>query len=310
VLDSQGAPQGIAASLGTVRVVRPAVPPELSALLIATPVEQPLSEELLLLGYDLPKPAGEAGGVLPLSLYWQAQRNVQGDYLVQVALLDEKGELWAESLERPVGGTYTTTQWVQGEILRDRLDLRIPATVPIGSYLLRVGVVPAGPTKATAEVTLGEVKIEGRAHRFDVPQIGQPLQANFGDKIELLGYDMDGGSGRQGQPLRVAFYWRALSEMSTSYKVFTHLLGAEARIWGQKDDFPGGSTLLTTSWVKGEVVIDPYEIPLDPNIPPGSYRLEVGFYDPASGQRLPVVNAEGQPSADHVVLPAIDVRSR
>jgi len=154
------------------------------------------------------------------------------------------------------------------------------------------------------EVSLGPVTIEGRVHHFGAPPIAHPLEVNFGSHIKLLGYDLDAsGLGQKGL-LRATLYWQALDEPTASYKVFTHWLGADGRMWGQKDDFPGAGTLPTTGWVKGEVITDTYEIAVDPKAPPGDYRLEVGFYEPGSGQRLPVVGTDGQTLADHVLLPA------
>ncbi|RLC78233.1 MAG: hypothetical protein DRJ03_25560 [Chloroflexi bacterium] len=38
----------------------------------------------------------------------------------------------------------------------------------------------------------------------------------------------------------------------------------------------------------------------------GPYTLELGLYDPLTGERWSVLNAEGQPVADHILLPSMD----
>ena len=304
VFDEQGAPQGITAPVGTLQVVRPKEAPDLPSLLIQTPAEEPLTEEILLLGYDLPRRTGEAGNVLPLSLYWQAQQDVQDDYRVRIGLFDPDGTLLAETSRRPVNGTYPTTDWVAGEVLRDRPDFLIPATVPAGEYELRVGLVPSGDSEPVGEVSLGGITVEGRAHLFDIPQIGHPLEANFGGKIKLLGYDL---AGFEPPHLKITLYWQALEEMDANYKVFTHLLGPGAKMWGQEDDFPGAGTLPTTSWIQDEVLTDSYEIPVEANVPSGIYQLEFGFYDPVSGTRLPVMDDSGNVLADRVLIPEIEI---
>jgi hypothetical protein len=43
---------------------------------------------------------------------------------------------------------------------------------------------------------------------------------------------------------------------------------------------------LTTLWEPGDLIIDNYGLPIHPATPPGQYRLEVGLYDPETGQRL------------------------
>ena len=44
-----------------------------------------------------------------------------------------------------------------------------------------------------------------------------------------------------------------------------------------------------------------------PSLPPGEYRLEIGLYDPATGARLPVLDENGSPSADHLILATVEV---
>jgi hypothetical protein len=94
--------------------------------------------------------------------------------------------------------------------------------------------------------------------------------------------------------------WRALRTPDTSYRVFTHLLNADGKVIAQQDGFPVNNTRLTTGWVPDEYIVDPYALEF---LPKGlAYRgpahLEVGFYDPDTGQR--VLAAGG---ADHIILP-------
>jgi hypothetical protein len=90
--------------------------------------------------------------------------------------------------------------------------------------------------------------------------------------------------------------------MDESYTVFTHLLDENNRIWGQRDNMPRGGTLPTICWVKGEIIVDEYDIPIQPDAPPGQYIIEVGMYQVETGQRLPIINQNGQTIDDRVVL--------
>ena len=115
-------------------------------------------------------------------------------------------------------------------------------------------------------------------------------------------YDLKADHVAAGDTLHLALYWRALAGMERSYKVFTPLLGDDGRIWGQKDDFPGQGALPTTSWVVGEVIVDEYEITVDPGAPIGDYQLEIGMYDPRSGARLPILDEKGEIQGDRILL--------
>jgi hypothetical protein len=50
----------------------------------------------------------------------------------------------------------------------------------------------------------------------------------------------------------------------------------------------------------GEVITDPYLVQLSPDLPPGDYRVIAGLYLLATGQRLAVVDAEGNAVDDKV----------
>jgi hypothetical protein len=51
-----------------------------------------------------------------------------------------------------------------------------------------------------------------------------------------------------------------------------------------------------------------YIIPLDPDLSPGEYQLEIGMYQLETGQRLPIVNDEGQVVDGRVPLKEITVK--
>jgi len=73
-------------------------------------------------------------------------------------------------------------------------------------------------------------------------------------------------------------------------------------LYGQWDNPPVRGTYPTTDWSVGETVFDQYLIPLKEDAPLGEYRLLVGLYDPASGQRLAVLDDQGQAVGDTVQL--------
>jgi hypothetical protein len=146
----------------------------------------------------------------------------------------------------------------------------------------------------------------------------QPLEANLGDQVRLLGYDLVNGRRGGGEPgegrvevkpgdsLHLMLYWQALAPMDVSYTVFTHLLDGNNVIWGQHDSVPGGGSLPTTGWVVDQVIEDPYVITVKPDAPAGDYRIEVGMYDAATGQRLEVLSAAEESVGDRVLLLGAD----
>jgi hypothetical protein len=298
---------GLTVELGTLQVGRamrnPAIETlEIESLLLAD------MREIQLLGYALStQEAPRPGEEVALPLYWQAKRDVKGDYGLLLHLRDETDEFVLGEVSRLTGDAYPTTGWRKGEIVRGWYDFALPADILPGEYRLVAEMIDMATGKPLKETELGGLRIQDRPRRFEVPSIQHPLESNLGDKVEFLGYGLSAGPLTAGETLSLTLYWRALDRMETSYKVFTHLLGEDNHIWGQEDDIPGQGALPTTGWVKGEVVLDEYEIVINEGAPGGKYRLKIGMYDPLTGERLPVVGEGGKVEGDGVFLGEIQI---
>jgi mannosyltransferase len=148
-----------------------------------------------------------------------------------------------------------------------------------------------------------------------------PQPATFAEGIRLLGFRLSeelgdsppglGAGGKEetnslklspGDTLHLSLYWQADGPTRIPYTVFTHLVGPDGQLYGQWDNPPVWGTYPTTEWSAGEKIVDRYEIPVDPNTPPGSYFLSVGLYDPATGTRLPVLSDNQQIMGDSIQI--------
>jgi hypothetical protein len=115
-----------------------------------------------------------------------------------------------------------------------------------------------------------------------------------GDEITLLGYSLLSDRLAAGDIAQFTLFWQADRTPAQRYKVFLHVLDEGNHIVGQRDAEPGGGARLTDGWAPGEVVVDNYGVPVHPATPPGVYRVEVGMYDPATGQRMLAPGDQGQ----------------
>jgi 4-amino-4-deoxy-L-arabinose transferase-like glycosyltransferase len=285
--------------LGEVEIVRPLTPPDVAAL----PMQHRLSARLgglTLLGYDLPAGPFAPGATLPLRLYWRADRAPLPAYTVRLALRGDK--TWSEEISQPTAGTYPTDRWATGEVVRDDHDWRLAADVPTGEYRIVVSLMETPDGRPVGETELGTVRIEGRAHSFDIPPVPHPLFADFGGFIELVGYDLPTTIARPGATIPLTLTWRARVPTDVSYTVFVHLLDENEQVHGQQDSVPLRGAAPTTGWLPGEVLSDAYQLPVSPNAPPGLYAVEVGFYDAATNRRLPLLGADGKPMGDRLLL--------
>lgn len=293
-----GTTPGDRLTLGTIQV-HPAdrfPPPE--ALPVTTRIDQ-RHGPLRLVGATFAAPPLQAGESLEFSLVWQALGPVAADppLLVLLTADDRPDYFWALDLSPG----YPPTAWRPGEVLRRFYRLTLPPTTPIGTYHLRLAVADAAP------LTLGPVVVAGPARSFTPPTPTVRLVRRLGESALLLGYDLSATTLRPGERLRLILYWRALAPTAVPYTVFTHLVERGERLRAQHDGPPVAGTRPTVGWLPGEYLRDVHEIVLDPEIPPGPYRLQVGLYDPRTGDRLPVYLEDGQPAGDRVILTEIQV---
>ncbi|MCL4369697.1 MAG: hypothetical protein M1380_02155, partial [Chloroflexi bacterium] len=133
------------------------------------------------------------------------------------------------------------------------------------------------------------------------------LNASFDERISLVGYALDRSSAAPGETLHLALYWQAQREIGEDYTVFVHLLGPDDRKVAQTDSQPAGDTHPTHDWTPGEKVVDLRALPVAADAPPGEYRLVVGLYRPASGDRLRLLR-EGRPPSTQLQLTTITLR--
>ena len=70
----------------------------------------------------------------------------------------------------------------------------------------------------------------------------------------------------------------------------------------------GGGAPVTT-WRVGEIIADSVSLTLPANAPPGDYTAEVGWYDFFTGQRLFVLDADGQAVDSRVALGSVSLKA-
>jgi hypothetical protein len=192
-------------------------------------------------------------------------------------------------------------------LLQDPHQIPLPPALPEGDYRLAVGLLrPDGSRLVVGgddQVVLTTVLTTQRARNFSPPSPGFPGDAQFGGRARLLGYDLHtDGELEPGQTFELVLYWQPIETFDRGYTVFVHLIDTESQIVGNRDQVPGGGDFPTTSWMKGEYLTDVYHVPVNPDTPPGDYWIEVGFYDPVDGTRLPVTDAQGQSLGDRLLL--------
>ena len=307
-----GADAGTAVSLARVTVTEPpttARPPRPPIPLLAT-----FDNGLTLRGYDRTVGGVRPGDVVALDLYWDVARSPAQDASLELSLSERSGDRWTTVTDTLAAESYPPSAWPAGRAVRTHARLVVPATATAGPVPVRLALrAPDGSlipghwsqsvelpgrlwtwTRASGgdHLQLFTLTVTERERNFTLPTLANPITATLGSQVELVGYDMpclaaQSCAVRAGDPLDLTLAWRAKGPTDRRYKVFAHLVGPDGKLWGQHDAEPAGGSAPTITWAAGEFVSDTHVIHLMPEAPPGDYRLLVGMYHEASGQRLP-----------------------
>ena len=137
---------------------------------------------------------------------------------------------------------------------------------------------------------------------FAPPDVStQRIDANLDNGVVLDGFRITTWTLKPGDTLDLTLVWRAATgPTSEHWKVFTHLLDGSSQVVAQRDAEPADNLRPTTSWERGEQVLDNYGIAIPSNLPAGSYTLEIGMY---AGDRRSQIEGRG----DHLVLGQVQI---
>jgi len=133
-----------------------------------------------------------------------------------------------------------------------------------------------------------------------------PLQATFGDSIELVGADFPPTVRRPGK-IPLDLYFRVRAKPPGGFKIFVHFDGPAApRVIGDHD--PVGKVFPTAYWLPGEYIKDHYEtdIPLM-TTPAGTYTVFMGFWPGGEGKRIKITQGPNDGS-ERVRLGTLEVK--
>jgi len=269
---------------------------------IGTHEEIDLGDGLRFLGYSTDVTAAIPGELRKASLFWQATAAPSADTIAFIQLLGRDGKaipLW----EAPPGAAYPTGRWTPGTLIRTQAAFRVPAALADGSYRLIAGLYrPSdGARLRTPQgkdyVAIGSLTVRGRPHDLNPPAPQHPMDVRLGDVARLVGYDLPATEVAPGGTVDVTLDWQATASAPAAYTVFVHLVSEAGAIQGYGDGEPGSGAYPTTGWLPGEYLSDPHVVTIAPAAPPGVYRLAIGLYDPATGERLKTLDG-----ADQVLL--------
>jgi hypothetical protein len=97
-------------------------------------------DKIALLKVNLPDNTLQPGGLLDITLTWQALAPLVRDYTVFIQVLDANDQIVGQIDSWPVQGTFPTSQWTPGQPVVDRYQVQLASELPSGPYRVQVGV--------------------------------------------------------------------------------------------------------------------------------------------------------------------------
>ena len=163
-------------------------------------------------------------------------------------------------------------------------------TIPLAEAL------PASPFGGTYDFRLWSPSAAGAS--LCVPTL-QRGTTRWASGAELVGLAV-GDHPQSGQPLPVTLLWQTTQPAhGLDVHWFNHLVDVAGVKRGQFDH----AAWPAERWQTGDEVLTFFDLPVDPNAPPGRYVLRVGQYSYPDIANIPVVDTAGNPASDAMEWP-------
>lgn len=260
------------------------------------------------------------GDILRVYLRWRALEDPGQKYVAFVHLLNEGGRGCTGRDGEPVNSLRPTEAWKAGEVVDDRRGLLVGPGIPPGRYNLALGLYRREDWTQRLPISGsgGDRVLLGPIEVLPGPPLtqGDPVASVAVSGLELLDYqierrwesrvvrNVDGpveawspAEIRPGGRLAVNLRWRSARPPDQAYRLRLEMVDGSGRAWGLAPEGPLGGDCPTFRWAPGEVVSQTGDIAIQPDAPPGRYRLRASLY-PQQGDR---------PLADPVVFGSLDL---
>ena len=279
-------------------------------------IDTTFNKQIELLDAETDRASVQPGDPIHVTLYWRALTSIDQSYAEFVHLIDDQGIISAQRDTWPGRGMFPTILWQPGEVFADALTVDVPE----GAYASNAAKIQVGLTAADGS-RLQAINTNGGELDQDtvtfkqisiVPRPGDypnPIGANFGNKVDLLGYDMSARSILPGEAVTVTLYWRSRSTFEADYSVFLNALRPSLATSAQDTSKPINGDFSTRTWLVGQVITDVRVLQFPLTAKAGQLDVEVGWFLP-KGARLDVLGDDGHVIDSRVLLSPIRIRGK
>lgn len=271
-------------------------------------LERSYGEQIQLLGYRLDTAEPVTGQEDSLTLYWRALTPIEQNYTMFVHALGRRMEKVGEYNGYPGGGNFPTSRWPVGPIIQDRVAFIVEPTAEAPTLLrLNVGffdferldLPPLAITDGQGNTVSAQITQQLLVPSLLRGEMCTSLDAsvNFADSISLACYEYVTGELR--------LYWQANAQPQQDYTVFIQFWQDGQQVAGF-DGPPFDGDFPASTWRPEFLLRDVHTLDLS-QLSPGRYQLQVGLYNPQTGERLPAFDVDGEPLLDYAVEVTVEI---
>lgn len=289
--------------------IRPAYRPE-TYLPDPPAVFQPQSLDfggrMRLSGFTVEPTAVSPGDWVDVQVQWDVLQPMPRDWSVFVHLTDPVLGVPIAQRDMYTGQGLRPTSLLQpGERLVNYYRLRVPETAVAPADLqLTVGLYDFyDPNQARLLLENGDdAAVLATVDLTTVPgPLPNPTAINFGDELELVGFDVSPRRVGPGQTVELTLYWQAKRPLAANYTLFAQIVDEDTTRWAAIDLSPPAGT---AAWTPGAVQAVAMPLTLAADTPARVYPLIVGAYTRAADggfQKLQLVTEDGRITQDDLL---------
>jgi 4-amino-4-deoxy-L-arabinose transferase-like glycosyltransferase len=241
----------------------------------------------------------QPGDAVEVLLEWEVLAPIDRDWSVFVHLNDPVvGAPMAQRDMYLEQGLRPASLLRPGERIFNRYHLTVPATAVAPADLpLVVGLYDYGSGQRLPLADGRDAVLLATLPLVAVPgAFPNPQSHNFGNELELVGFQVESRRLRAGDSLALTLFWRPLRPLRADYTFFAQVVDLEGDLtrWASDDVAPAHSS---RSWQPGQVESLTFTLPLAADTPANLYPLIIGVYTRDAGgafRRLQRVTADGR----------------
>ena len=249
------------------------------------------------------------GETVRVSVFTRALKPTQFSYLLVAKLYGQKTQQLTRFNTYSGNGLWPSNFWRAGDVMRDDIEFTVPLTAPAPS-LLRAQFELYNPgsgdivQSTDGQGALGAPLYVGATLLPTISSSQRPALASFANFAQLISYSVL----RDTTGHFINLNWQPQHAADKNYTIFVHVLNADGSPAFQSDGPPAQGEFPTTRWVQSASFADLHPITLPPNFKSGNYRLQVGFYDPATGVRVEAYAAKGERLKDDAFEGMLEIK--